>query len=262
MNTVEAMNHHYTSYNEDGRLRSRSGMVEFLTTMHYIEKYLKPGMRILEIGAGTGRYAHALAQKGFQVDAVELVEHNIDVFRANTLPGETITITQGNALDLSAFPGETYDLTLLLGPMYHLFTVEEQIQALSEAIRVTKTGGVIFAAYCNNDATVLQACFRRGFIRDPRFQALLDPVTFQCSSTPAEIFQLYRKEDVDALMQTFAVERLHYVGADIAVHFMHDTLETMDDELFDTFMRYHLYICERPDMVGLTNHMLDIFRKQ
>lgn len=262
MNTVEAMNQHYTSYNEDGRLSTRCGRVEYLTTMHYIDQYLKDGMRILEIGAGSGRYAHALARKGFRVDAVELVQHNIEIFRANTMPDESITITQGNALDLSAFPNETYDITLLLGPMYHLFTVEEQKQALSEAIRVTKTGGVIFAAYCNNDATVLQACFRRGFIRDPHFQALIDPVTFQCSSTPAEVFQLYRKEDVDALMQSFAVERLHYVGADIAVHFMRETMEEMDEELFDTFMRYHLYICERSDMVGLTNHMLDIFRKQ
>lgn len=262
MNTIEAMIQHYSNYDEDGRLSSRCGRVEFLTTMHYIEKYLKPGMRVLEIGAGTGRYSRALAQKGFQVDAVELVQRNIEIFQANMTPDENITITQGNALDLSAFPDATYDLTLLLGPMYHLFTIEEQKQALAEAIRVTKTGGVVFAAYCSNDATVLQACFGRGFIRDPRFQALIDPVTFRCSSTPAELFQLYRKEDVDALMQSFAVERLHYVGADIAVHFMRETMENMDDELFDTFMRYHLYICERPDMVGLTNHMLDIFRKQ
>lgn len=77
---------------EDARLRSRQGMVEFLTTMRYIEKYLKPGDRVIEIGAGTGRYSHALAQAGYQVDAVELLEHNIDVFRQNTLPGEPVTV--------------------------------------------------------------------------------------------------------------------------------------------------------------------------
>ena len=112
---------------EDARLRSRHGMVEFLTTMRYIEKYLKLGSHVLEIGAGTGRYSHALAQKGYQVDAVELLEHNIEVFQQNTLPGEPVCVRQGNALDLSSFGDDTYDITLLLGPMYHLYTVEDQI---------------------------------------------------------------------------------------------------------------------------------------
>ena len=77
----EILTEFYNSYDEDRRLRSRHGMVEFLTTMHYIETYLKPGDRVLEVGAGTGRYSHALARQGYTVDAVELVEHNIKVFR-------------------------------------------------------------------------------------------------------------------------------------------------------------------------------------
>jgi len=54
MERIEAINAYYESYDEDHRLTVRHGMVEFLTTVHYIERYLKPGMRILEIGAGTG----------------------------------------------------------------------------------------------------------------------------------------------------------------------------------------------------------------
>lgn len=101
METLKALTEYYSGYDEDSRLRSKHGMVEFLTTLRYIEKYLRPGMRILEVGAGTGRYSHALAQKGYDVDAVELVQHNIDVFREKTQPGETVTIRQGNAKDLS-----------------------------------------------------------------------------------------------------------------------------------------------------------------
>ena len=128
--------------------------------MKYVEKYLKPNMRVLEIGAATGRYSHALAQKGYRVDAVELVEHNIEIFKQNTVEGEPVTITQGNAIDLSAFESDTYDITLLLGPMYHLFTTEDKLKALSEAIRVTQNGCVVFAASCMGDACV----YSYGFI--------------------------------------------------------------------------------------------------
>ena len=107
----------YDHFDEDGRLASRHGSVEFLTTMHYIHRYLRPGAKVLEIGAGTGRYSHALAREGCRVDAVELVEHNIEIFRQNTLPGEAVTVTRGNALDLTGFESDSYDVVLLLGPL-------------------------------------------------------------------------------------------------------------------------------------------------
>ena len=166
METLQALTQYYGSYDEDNRLCSRRGMIEYLTTMRYIEKYLCPGMRILEIGAATGRYSHQLARQGYQVDAVELVQHNIDIFKQNTNPGENISISKGNAKDLHAFSDNTYDITLLLGPMYHLFTDEEKLQALSEAIRVTKKGGIIFSAYCMGDASVLMYGFVQGEIHN------------------------------------------------------------------------------------------------
>lgn len=262
MDTFTALTQYYENYDEENRLRSRHGMVEYMTTMRYIEKYLRPGMRILEIGAATGRYSHALAQKGYQVDAVELVQHNIDIFKANTQPGENVTVYQGNAKKLDMLSDDTYDVTLLLGPMYHLFTVPEQLKALSEAIRVTKKGGVIFAAYCGNDATMVQYCFGRGMIKEQKYRDLIDPVTFKASSDPAELFQLYRKEDIDQLMAAFSVTRLHYVGTDMATNYMRQTVDEMDDELFNLYLQYHFAICERSDLVGASHHILDIFRKE
>ena len=262
MEAMSILTKYYENFNEDGRLRSRHGMVEFLTTMRYIEKYLQPGMRIVEIGAGTGQYSHALAQKGYQVDAVELVEHNIEVFKQNTKANEQVTICQGNAVDLSAFENNTYDITLLLGPMYHLYTKEDQERALSEAIRVTKKNGVIYAAYCNNDATMIQFCFQKGMIRDERFKTLVNPITFKASSRPEELFVLNRKEDIDELMSNFDVERLHYLGTDMATNFMKETVDAMDDEMFELYLKYHFYICERPDLVGATHHILDVFGKK
>ncbi len=262
METLKILTEYYSGYNEDGRLRSQHGMVEFLTTMRYAERYLKPGMRILEIGAATGRYSHALAQQGYRVDAVELIQHNIDIFKSKTQPGEDITICQGNAMDLNMLADNTYDITLLLGPMYHLYTVENQKKALSEALRVSKPGGILFAAYCGNDATMVQYCFGRGMLRDPHYKALIDPVTFKAHSDPAELFQLYRREDIDALMEDFPVTRLHYVGTDMATQYMRQEIDEMEKDFFDLYLQYHFTICERPDMVGVSHHILDVCRKE
>lgn len=72
MDSRDYIRDYYESYDGDGRLRTRYGSVEFITTMHYVERYLQPGCRTIEIGAGTGRYSHALARRGYRVDAVEL----------------------------------------------------------------------------------------------------------------------------------------------------------------------------------------------
>lgn len=262
MDMLTSLSDFYSNYDEEGRLRSQHGMVEFLTTMRYIGKYIQPGMRILEIGAATGRYSHALAQQGYQVDAVELVEHNIRIFREKTMPGEPVTIRQGNAKDLSFFEDGTFGLTLLLGPMYHLFTKEEQLQALSEAIRVTKPGGVICVAYCSNEATMIQYCFGRGMLKEERYRKLVDPITFKAGSDPAELFQLYRKEEIDELIEDFPVSRLHYVGTDMATNYMRETIDAMDPEFFELYLKYHFAICERQDLVGASHHILDVLRKE
>ena len=207
------------------------------------------------------RYSHALARKGYQVNAVELIEHNIDVFRKNTASGEPVTITQGNAMDLSAFGSHTYDITLLLGPMYHLFTAEDRLKAPSEAVRVAKRGGVVFAAYCMSDASILQRGFLRGNIRKLMENSMVDPETFETFSSPKDLFEMHRKEDIDALRGRFPVTQLHFMAADGFAYYMRETLYQMDDETHALYLRYHFTVCERADMIGYSNHTLDISRK-
>lgn len=263
MNTNQYLINHYSDYDEDGRLAPKHGSVEFLTTMKYIEKYIKSGDRVIEIGAGTGRYSHALARKGFSVDAVELIEHNIEVFKRNTKPEETITIVQGNALDLTTFPDNQYDITLLLGPLYHLYTKEDKQQALSEAIRVTKHGGIVFAAYVISDGCLLDEGFHRGNISVSAYieNGLLDSRTFAAKSEPKDLFELVRKENIDDLMSDFPVSRLHYVAADGCALLMRESVDAMDAKAFDLYLQYHFATCEREDLLGVTSHALDIFRK-
>lgn len=262
MELYDALNQFYSNYDEEGRLLSRHGKVEFLTTLKYVEKYLKPGMKILEIGAATGRYSHYLARQGYDVTAVELIPHNIELFRKNTQPGENIRIYQGNALQLDMLKNEAYDLVLLLGPMYHLYTLEEKRQALAEALRVLKKGGILAIAYCMVDSSIIQYAFGRNIWKELVEKDLLNSDTFTARSTPEELFEIIRKEDIDAVNQGFPVQRLHFIGTDMYTNYFRDMIDNMDEETFQFYLKYHFCICDRADMVGISNHTLDILRKE
>ena len=260
--TQDHITRYYSNYDEDGRLLSRRGQVEYRTTMRFIERYLQPGMRVLEIGAGTGRYSLALARQGFDVTAIELVQHNIDVFRAKLRPEDKIDLQQGNALDLSRFADNSFDITLLFGPMYHLYTQEDRLWALNEALRVTKPGGLLFVAYVLSDMAILSSGIGPdGWFWRELKQGIFAQETYVHHCTPAALFQTYRREQIEALAEELPAERLHYVALNCAAHLLKDTLADMSEERFEIFMRYHDFLCERPDMAGMASHSLDILRK-
>ena len=259
--TIDRLGSHYGVRDEDGRFNSRHGSVEFRTSMRYIERFLKPLSKVLDIGAGTGRYSLALADAGYEVTAVELLPHHIGIFKTKIKPEHRLSLVQGTALDLSRYSDGSFDLTLLFGPMYHLYTESDKRRALSEAFRVTKKGGIVFIAYCLQDASIIQYGFQGGHMDEIFEKKMLDPETFKVISVPAEVFELCRKEDIDFLMRGFDAERLHYVAVDLFSHFIRDTLISMDERIFEIYLKYHFSICERQDMAGISNHVLDIWRK-
>ena len=254
---------YYNAYNEEGRLLSRHGQVEYLTTMRYIEECLA-GVRdpaVLEVGAGTGRYSVTLAKRGLRVTAVELVEHNLEILRSKLDGTEPIAAMQGNALDLTAFPDGSFDLTMLLGPMYHLYTKEDKLRALSEAARVTRPGGHILVAYCMNEPTVIQYVFGMNNLREVMDLELLTP-DWHCVSDPKEVFELVRTEEIAELDAAVPVRRVKLVATDGATNYKREYIDVMDDETFAKWMDFHFATCERQDLIGASHHTLDILRKE
>lgn len=249
----------YNNYNENDRLKKKSHLPEYLITMKYIERYLTSNSKILEIGAGTGRYSIALADKGYDVTAVELVPNNIKIMKKKVRAEHNIKIYEGNACNLSFMESDTYDIVLLLGPMYHLFNDDDKHSAISEAIRVAKKGGIIYSAYCNNDTCIYKMFYKRRIL-SYLDKGLIDE-NYHAVSCPNEVFELYRKSDIDELMKNYDVERLHFVGVDMLSYLYDNKLDKLNKREFEEYMKFLLSICEREDLVGMSIHMLDIFRK-
>ncbi len=245
---------HYNKHPEDLRLQRRHGIVEFETTMYHLRRYLRPGFQLLDIGAGTGRYTSALMAEGYAVKAVELVRRNIDVFLKRE---PTADVVQGDARHMPFLPNASADVTLLLGPLYHLIDEEEKLKALSEAKRVTKPGGLIFVAYLMNEYSILSYCFDEDRISDLMQRGVVDE-DFHIQAQSDELYDYLRLDDIDRLNAKAGLQRVSIFSPDGPADFMRTRLNQMSEETFHLFLDYQKRMSERPDLLGAGSHVVDV----
>lgn len=250
---------YYNKFNEDKRLTRRHGYIEFVTSMKYIHDYLdeEKQSKIIDIGAGTGRYSIALADEGYDVTAVELVKYNLGILKSKK---SNVKAYQGNALKLSRFEDESFDITLLFGPMYHLCRFEDKVQALKEAERVTKKGGVILVAYCMNEYSILTYGFKENNIERCIDEGRITE-DFHCMPADGELYDYLRIEDIDKINEAVGIKRIKIISADGPANYMRSVLNKMDEDTYKKFIEYHLSTCERMDLIGAGAHTLDILKK-
>lgn len=253
---VEQIQATYELFNEDTRLtRSKAARVEFLTNTRYIEKYLKPGARILDVGAGAGEYSLYFARKGYEVCALELAENNIRAFQKKIHAEDNIELVQGNAVDLSRYADDSFDAVLLFGPLYHLHSETDRQRCIAEAKRVCKKDGKLFFAFISNDMVILTefSC------RPDYFTAGdYDKGTFELEDFP---FVFHTVDECREMLQKGGVNILHEVASDGVSELLEEKINAMDDENYAQYLRYHFYICEKPEFLGMTNHLLFVGEK-
>lgn len=166
---------HYESGVETGRLLKGTPRLEFHRTKQIISRHImsKPG-RVLDIGGGPGVYARWLAEIGYEVHLVDPVPLHVgqarEADRRSKLPLASISLGDARKLE---FPDGYADAVLMLGPLYHVVEKHDRENALSEAFRVLKPGGIIFAAAISRFTSALDGSFR-GYLRDDRFMKIVE----------------------------------------------------------------------------------------
>lgn len=278
---------YYNKFNEDKRLKSRHGQVESAVTMHFIREALElirnerknSDICIADIGAGTGGYAIPLAQEGYCVAAAELVKYNLGILKKNAkvLLGERylepekrdtkispktgLTAVQQNAMRLKRFPDNSFDVTLLLGPLYHLHSIEDKVKALKEAKRITKPGGYIFVAYVMADYAVIKYGFMEGNIKESLKAGALRE-DYSVVTGEDDLYDYVRLSDIDEYNRRAELARSKIVAPDGAADYIRNVLNDMDEETFKLFIDYQIKNAQRPELLGASSHTLDILRKE
>lgn len=252
---------YYNKFNEDKRLLSRHGQVEFFVTYKYIHDYLFEGAKIADIGAGTGRYSIALAKEGYDVTAVEYCKCNLGVLKAK-VKKENVKLKSylGDATSLSMLADNSFDVTLVFGPLYHLHGEEKQLKALEEASRITKEGGVILVAYYMNDYCIISYGFKDNHIKESLENGKLNK-EFVCTHNEDDLYEPVTVSYINNLLSKTKLTRIKLIGVDGPTDYMRPVINAMDEETFSLFKEYCLKISDKMEMIGASSHTLDILKK-
>ena len=234
---LNRLEQYYNKFNEDKRLLSRHGQVEFFVTLEYIKKFIDKKMKIADIGAGTGRYSETLSTFGCDVTAVELVKKNVRVMEERC---KNCTIFQGNALNLKMLENESFDITLLFGPMYHLF---------------------IFVAYCMNDYSIITYAFKEGNLQETLKNGKLDE-DFHTKTNEEDLYSYDTLENINLLKEKSGLKRKIIFSPDGPTDYIRPTINKMSEQDFEVYKKYVLAIAERQDLLGAGSHLVDVLRKK
>lgn len=251
---------------EDSRLERHQ--LEHDLTWRYLDRYLPPQARVLEIGAATGRYTVELARRGYQVTAVDLSEKLLAQGKARVtqekLEGQ-VTFFVADARDLHQVQNETFDVVLLMGPLYHLVLEADRITALRQVHTHLQTGGVLFSSFISRFG-IMGDLLKNvpHWIEDrEEVQAILadgrDPNHF-----PRGGFRGYfaKISEIAPLHESIGFETLTLAGVEPAISADDESYNKLEGPQRQLWLDLLYQISTEPSILGASRHLLYVGRKK
>ena len=265
---TEAVRKHYNAdpQMEWDRLKTKHPYEKYITT-RIMDRYIKPGDSILDIGGGPGHYAIHYAKQGHPVTLLDLSDENVRFARKKARQyGVRITALQGNALDLSGFADDSFDTVFLMGPMYHLLNEESRIRALREAKRVLKPGGYLFTSFILMFGGVIYGLRElQETILWPEEQPFYD-VAANGESISLKAFTyawMTTAEDAEKLLASVPGLRTETVfGQEGILAPYRNILAQSPKKVRQAWYDYALRFCEKREFLTHTEHLMIVSRKE
>ncbi len=252
-------------------LQSPREQAEFALARELLAEYIPPASRVLDVGAGPGRYAEFLLRdRRCRVGLVDLSPRSLELFRKRIPSGEASKILftrTGCATQLDGLDVHSFDAVLLMGPLYHLLEPEERQAAVEQAIRLLKPGGHLFATFISpfsvfprllkNDGELLA---NERFMDDLHQRGLAPnstAVDFGGAEQPYDFFSCWPSQ-ARALMERCGVETMRMRSLEGLIGLLGDEqIRPLNQGVRrDAWIRFHRKHCEHPDVLGATTHYL------
>lgn len=241
---------------------------EFILTLSMLERYIKPGNRVLDIGGGPGRYSIHFAEMGCDVTLVDLSDGNIDLARQKAAEaGVTIQSHAANCLELDQLGLGEYDHVLLMGPLYHLVEDGERIRAVRQALAHLKPGGNLYVSFILDFAGILYDLKYSGVVVEdmhiPESVKLLDNIlegqNYTGPSFTATRFTHPR--NILPFMEQFPLRKLHLFGQEGILAVQEPDLMTRSKEEIDCWIEVAKKLLEVPELLSYSEHAMYIGQK-
>lgn len=265
---------YYTGFGEKEWSRLEREPIEYLVNTHYIAQYLPEGGHILDNGAGPGKYAMMLAEKGYRVTLTDLTPKLVELAkqkaRERDASGQFAGFHVADARNLDIFEDEMFDAALMMGPLYHLQTEQGRMEAARELFRVTKKGGVVFVAVRTRMNHLIQSLqnpenWRPNDSMDSIHTFMNDGIfnhADQGRYTGAYFFNL---EDIDPFMESIGFETLDLIGStNIGTLLTADQMRYWREKKADyaALLKLLIKTAKEPSVLGVSSHLLYMGRKK
>jgi ubiquinone/menaquinone biosynthesis C-methylase UbiE len=256
---------------ERERLAAGAGALELVRTQALLERYLPdPPATVADVGGGPGRYAVWLAERGYQVHLIDPVPLHVEQAKAAAKIRPVATLASADVGDARALrlPDQSVDVVLLLGPLYHLIERRDRLQALAEACRVCRRGGLIIAAVISRFASTLDG-LRSGYMEDAAFAAVAaadrrDGQHRNPTGNPAYFTTAYLHRPEELVSECSEAGLIH--EALLAIEGPAWLLPDLEARLADAHRRMVLLdalaaIEAEPTLLGASAHLLSVSRR-
>ncbi len=254
----------YYNQNAEAEYNRIANRPEFLITKRYLDRYIAPGERVLDIGGGSGRYSLYLAEKGCDVTLLDLSEESVafaaEQAKKQNLPLRTL---QGDAREADTLLQSSFDHILLMGPLYHLLEEADRVKAVNAALRLLKPGGLLFASFismCGGLVFMLREMPEAA--TDPNEERFLAPLAEGKGYAGAAFTQafLIHQNDVLPFMRRFPLEILHLFGQESVLAPNEKTLMSQKPEVIEALLGIAERLAEREEFLSWAEHLLVIGR--
>ena len=239
---------------------------EFAVTMRAFAEHLPtPPARVLDCGGGPGRYTIELCRQGYEVILFDLSSGCLNLAKTKATEARVILrgYERGTATDLSRFPDDTFDAVLLMGPLYHLLKRENRLRALTEARRVLKSGGSLFAAFISRYAAHRWAAahepawtLERPELADTILTTGILPPRGETGTAFAAHFAHPR--EIVPLLQDAGFEVVDVLGAEGLVSMIEENVNALQGEAWEFWAGLNYRVAADPSIHGCVEHLLAV----